>query len=312
MPDQIKIYSGGKADPIRDKIAAIIEWEGLSQRQIAEQAGVNSGGFSSYMKGKYKKEESIRGKLRQWLNLREEKKQTQSFKLDLHVADLSNTEKIGAVLQHAQTAAEMVCLYGGAGGGKTHSALRYATQYSNVFIVTAEPAMCSLSAVLREVAATVKVGESTCSIMSRDITATLVNKNALLIIDEAHHLSQRIFDQLRSIYDKINQKSNDFGLAFLGNEPLFQRLTTGPMMKQIYSRLGHIEEISAPVEADGALMLRAIVGGDISARAGVWAGQVVGGIGGIRALIKAVRGAVLATGKPIHKLSESDILSANR
>lgn len=206
----------------------------------------------------------------------------------------------------------MVCLYGGAGGGKTHAALHCAEQYSNVFIVTAEPAMCSLSSVLREVAAVVRVGDGTCSNMSRDITAALVNKNALLIIDEAHHLSQRIFDQLRCIYDKVNQQSHDFGLAFLGNEPLFQRLTSGPMMKQIYSRLGYFDEISAPVEADGGLMLSAIVGGDVSNRAAVWAGQVVGGIGGIRALLKAVRRAVLATGKPIHKLTEADILSANR
>lgn len=325
MPEQTKkinVLTGGKspaigntvpADDLREKLKAVIKAEGLTQRQVSAECSINSGRLSSYLGGKYTgNNNEIRAAIRQWFAYREAKRETQSFAFNRHVAELANTQKIDAVLQHSQTAAEMACLYGAAGGGKTHAALQYAKRYPNVFMITAEPAMCSLSAVLREIAAAVKVSESTCSIMSRDIAAALVGKKALLIIDESHHLSQRIFDQLRCIYDKINQSSNDFGLAFLGNEPLFQRLTAGPMMKQIFSRLGYFEELTAPPEADGSRLLAAIIGKETTARGALWAGEVIGGVGGIRAVLKAARRAVLATGKPLDKLTESDILSANR
>ena len=304
--------ANGAGGALLAEVKAVMLRAGLTQRQVARESGTNSGAVSSWLKGKYAGDVGrLEGKLAKWLRLHEAKAGSQDFSLDVHVPGLSNTRLVGGALRHAQLAADMVCLYGGAGGGKTHAARHYAERYSNVHIVTGEPALCSLSAVLRRVAVAVGAAEGTCAVMSDAIAAALAGSKALLVVDEAHHLSQRIFDQLRCVYDKINAEGGDFGLAFLGNEPLMRALTAGPAMKQIYSRLGVCEPLPSPPAPDGAELLGAIVGSEPSDQGALWAAAAVAGIGGYRALVKAARRAVLRTGKPIRDLTERDILETN-
>ncbi|MDM5147678.1 AAA family ATPase [Candidatus Persebacteraceae bacterium Df01] len=296
----------------RKKIISIRDREGLSIAEISRQSGVNSGALSTYLNEKYTGDNTkIAEKLKSWLRLREAKEKAKNINLSLHVDGLVNTQQLLGGLELAQVSADMVAFYGGAGGGKSHAARQYQRDNSNVFIVTAEPALCSLSSVMQALCRAVGADEGTCATMSHNIVEALKNRNALLIIDEAHHLTPRILDQLRCIYDKINLGGNDFGVAYLGNEPLLKQLTSGLAMKQIQSRLGVCSELLPPPAADGPLLLSAIVERKLSIETEIKSSNWVAAIGGYRAIIKRVRRAAALTRKQIKDLSEKDICDAN-
>jgi DNA transposition AAA+ family ATPase len=200
------------------------------------------------------------------------------------------SEKIASALSYAQVYGDMVCIYGGAGVGKTRTIAHVARTYRNVFVASMTPASAGLVSALEVVAEAVGAPEvgGGARRLSRAIRAQLmVAPQALLIIDEAQHLSLSAIEELRSIHD-----ATDCGLALVGNETVYTRLTGGSRaahFAQIFSRIGMRLFVAAPQPGD----VRALAAswGVKNADAVALLEQVAARPGALRGVHKAIRSA---------------------
>ncbi|MBV2147912.1 AAA family ATPase [Sphingobium sp. AS12] len=118
------------------------------------------------------------------------------------------------------------------GTGKTRSAKRFAWSHPNVFHATMTSSTAGVNTMQIEVLEA--MGErdikGTPQALSRRIRRRVEQyRNALLIIDEAQHLSSKAIDEIRSWNDL-----SGVGIALLGDTDLVQKLAKFP---QLFSRI---------------------------------------------------------------------------
>ncbi|MBV1917590.1 MAG: AAA family ATPase [Sphingomonadaceae bacterium] len=146
----------------------------------------------------------------------------------------------------------------GAGMGKTTAAEHFAACYSNVFLTTMAPSSAGVNNMQIEVLAA--MGEANASgtpqKLSRRICGRVKNiPNALLIIDEAQHLSEKSVEEIRSWHDKTG-----LGIALFGNESIRQRLEGGQRAAayaQLFSRISLNITRHVPLAADADALAEA-------------------------------------------------------
>lgn len=133
---------------------------------------------------------------------------------------------------------EIVACVGNPGVGKTAAFDQYCMLTPNAFKATMSPATRSVVAMLQEVARAIglqtKRGMNG-SRLQQEVLARLANIRALLIIDEAQHLSDASLDQLRTIHDRTK-----CGIALCGNKEVMGRVRGGDRVTefaQLYSRV---------------------------------------------------------------------------
>jgi len=235
--------------------------EGFTQARVAQQAGLSSAALSAWLRGSYRGDcQAVQRRLTDWIATR----QTQdapAAEAALETAGPSwvatpTGEKIERALNLALKRTTVAVVYGGAGVGKTTALRRFAASVPHVWIVTASPAIATVSAVLREVAATLELaaGYQNRS-LSRDIRRALAGLRALLIVDEAQHLSLSALEELRAIHDGAG-----VGLVLSGNEMVYARLTGHARradFAQLFSRVGRRVRLGLPSTEDVAAILTA-------------------------------------------------------
>lgn len=227
-------------DALRAEVRLIMTQEGLSQAAIAREAGIAYGTFTPWMGGTYKgKTAEIARSVQRWLETRRERKQTAAIlpKAPEFVAT-PTADAIMNVLAFAQSAPDFAVVVGGAGIGKTMAIEEYQKRSSNVFVMTAEPVLSSPNNMLSALADAIGVVERRSTWISRAICNRLRGAAALIVIDEAQHLSSAALDQLRTIQDLAK-----CGVAVAGNESVYSRLqgsgeARSSQFAQLYSRVG--------------------------------------------------------------------------
>lgn len=225
-------------EALRAEVRQIIEAEGISQRAVADEVGIAYGTFTPWLGGTYKGDTVDKAlAVRRWLETRQERDRTRAILPTPPEFQMTATaEHIFNVLSYAQGAPDFGVIVGGAGIGKTEAIKAYSKRNSNVFVVTMEPCLASPNNMLSEIADVVGVMERRAAYLSRAITAKLRSAAALVVIDEAQHLSSAALDQLRTIHDKAN-----VGIVVSGNESIFSRLQGGErssQFAQLYRRVG--------------------------------------------------------------------------
>ena len=142
--------------------------------------------------------------------------------------------------------------------------------------------------------------------LERIVIDRLSGGQKLLVVDEAHHLSQALLDVVRCVYDAAA-----CGLVLAGNEPLWSRLASGDRAAQLVSRVGIARRLRRPADAD-ILALAAALLGSAPAGAGRTAVLAAGrGIGGLRAVRKLITQAqLLARGDDRDKATSQDLADA--
>ena len=159
------------------------------------------------------------------------------------------------ILEYAQMSPDMVLYAGAPGVGKTTALNAYKSAGSQVWLVTAEPAIKSLGALLDMLAEALGAhfGNGAAA-MSRNIRKRLTGTHGLLIVDEVQHLSPTLRDQLRStVFD-----ASGVGVALVGNEELnnqFARERATGQHAQLISRIGERGNRPRPFRTDVELVL---------------------------------------------------------
>jgi hypothetical protein len=199
-----------------------------------------------------------------------------------------------AALGYAQMAGDMAVIYGGAGLGKTTAAREYARRYPSVWLATMHPACSGVAMALEEVAMALGVRDLPTGAAKtlRLIIQRVAGSGGLIIVDEAQHLSAQALDALRTVHD-----ATGVGMALMGNEMVFARLTGGnraPYLDRLYSRIGKRVRLVEPMERDVRALADAfgITGGALDMLE-----RVARKAGALRTVVKVARLAAMMAGE---------------
>ena len=118
------------------------------------------------------------------------------------------------------------------------------------------------------------------------VIEALRDRSALLVVDEAHHLTPRLLDELRCIRDIAG-----CGLALVGDATIAMALARCP---QILGRIGGRFERKAPAAADIELLVSAFLERPAKRREVDLAMTAVRGDGGLHALRRILARAWMA------------------
>lgn len=273
---------------LRAAVVAVMDGPNrLSQTALAREAGVSATTLSQWLNGRYKGDnEAIAGKLEVWRRNRQAGAAIPAGAAAGWV-ETSASRAVDDALLFAQDAGAIAVIYGGAGLGKTTAVKRYAQNNPNVFRVTASPATAKLMAMLESIAAALDLRDiqNRPSLFASEIVRKLTGTRGLLVIDEAQHVSTQALEELRSIHDAAG-----VGLAMVGNEAVFARLTGGSRratFAQLFSRVAFRLRVGGPTRADTDAILSAWSVEGSKERE--WAHQVATLPGGLRGLAHTLR-----------------------
>ncbi len=225
-------------DLVRFEIKRIATQRGLKMTQIAHQAGLAYGTFSSWLGGHYNGNTTrICEAAQTWITAQTVAALTRNdIPTTPNFVETETARGVFKLLAHAQYAPGFVVIAGAAGVGKTTAARRHRATNPNVTILTGEPCFGTPRMVLDCLAQELELTERYSSqTVSRAIQRRLRGSKGLVIIDEAQHLSSQSIDQLRTLYDLT-----DVGFAIVGNETVYSRMeghSREAAFAQLYSRV---------------------------------------------------------------------------
>lgn len=152
----------------------------------------------------------------------------------------------------------MILAVGSAGVGKTAALRQYQASVPQTYMATITSAsrspMTMLQAVMRTVGKTEKrFSQSLQSVF--EVACDRFREGSLLIVDEAQHLRDDAFDQLRALHD-----ATGVGIALSGNAAVSSRIqgvTRQADFAQLFSRISQIGWYEKPDEGDVNILLNA-------------------------------------------------------
>lgn len=218
---------------LTEQIKTILSSGTLTQGKLAQQAGINAGALSAYLKGSYSGNvENVETALTNWLNTQDRK---QKVVVEApHFIEIPTSRRVFGALDMAKLLPTMVTIYGASGVGKTKAAAAYKKQNQNVWMITASPARATLSTILYELALELGINDAPRrkDRLSRMITKKLQGTQGLVIIDESDHLPYDALEELRII-----QEETEVGFALIGNDKVYTRIQGGVNQAHEYARL---------------------------------------------------------------------------
>ena len=295
---------------------AEMEAAGLSHKQVAREIGrgVSDGTLSKWLRGIYGGRhdgdlERVTARIATWLETRAEaaRRDMAAAGLDRHV-ELGVTEDIESALAHAQATGDVVLIHGRSGCGKSWAVARYCGRHSAAYRLAVTDAVTSLAGLLDRVAQAVGAGADYPSALAAEtaIITNLQGRGALLCVDEAHHLSPRLLDELRCIRDLAG-----CGLALVGEDGLFNLLAKSPRCQQIVGRVGIRLPLAGAAEADLSDLARAVLGRAPNKGERKTIAKAAAGAGGLHALRRLFgRAWVLARAAGRDRITADDLAAA--
>ena len=304
------------ADPTGDQATrvecrATMEAGALSIADVAREIGrgCSQATISQWLAGKYAGDvEAVTARVRRWLDTRAElaTHDLSAAGLDRHVP-YRHTAPVHRALAYAQAEGDISCVHGRSGAGKTTALKHYAQTRSGAYYVAMSHAVRSVAGMLRDVAEAVDAGDGHRSARDaeRAIVASLAGRDALLIVDEAHHLTPMLLDELRCIRDMAG-----CGLALAGDDTLWTLLAGSRRCDQIVGRIGLRAALRQPSDEDVLDLVMGIVGRRPEGAAGACVLGAARGLGGLHALRRLLaRGVTVARSKG-HDMDDADIEAA--
>ena len=252
MGDDLKEddFTEERIEEVRVAAQAMLDREGLSKTKAGAEVGIGST-FSMFLAGTYPGNNgAVALKVQRWLTARTSQAATVA-RLPTGPAFIRTrtATKFGQVFEHAHYAPDFAVIMGEPGLGKTTAAREYTRTTPGAWLVTCQPVMGSVYGMLSDLAETLGVGNAEAHgyKFARSIMRKLTGLRALLIIDEAQHLSTPALDQLRSFHDGVA-----CGIVLMGNPTILGSLE-GKRSRdyaQLFSRIGQRVNQRQPVSDD--------------------------------------------------------------
>lgn len=222
-------------ESMRNLLKQHISETGVTQKRLARELDISDTVLSLFLADSYTGDnDKVAKKIKQYLHIGAVKK---SLTPDPEYCDLLvNTRKITECLQMAHASNEILLLYGPAGCGKTTALKHYANTHNGVVYLEADTTTGTPRAILLLLLEAIggQPTGSTTQVM-KNILSILKGTNRLIVIDEAQHLTERSFDTIRAINDKIG-----VGLVYSGNPSILKQMygRREQEFDQLYSRIG--------------------------------------------------------------------------
>lgn len=240
MLEAIEKEPAADHDALRERAKAEMKSASLSQRAAAEEAGVAYSTYSAWLNGTYSgRNEDVARDVARWLDSRVARaRSVMNLPAPPDFVMTPTARDIIDRLTFAQAASDFGVIVGAAGIGKTTAITRYRQMASNVWTMTADQSCKSAHGMLAILADEMGIAERRALWLSRAIATRVRATSALIIIDEAQHLTTEALDQLRAIPDAAR-----CGVVVAGNESLLARLKGGKGANaahyaQLISRVG--------------------------------------------------------------------------
>lgn len=147
-------------------------------------------------------------------------------------------------MAYAHVQGDIVAIIGKPGGGKTWASERYCAGRTIAFNLSASSAVFSLPGFLSLVGEAIGVGRHHHSALEaeRTIIDRLRDRQALIAVDEAHHLRDKLPDELRIIRDRAG-----CGLALVADETICMALAR---CQHVDGRIGRKSDLATQPTAD--------------------------------------------------------------
>jgi DNA transposition AAA+ family ATPase len=159
-------------------------------------------------------------------------------------------------VQFAHRYSRMGAVVGGPGFGKSRTIAELVARDKSLIVMQAS-CVLGVSGVLQELCSEIRESEKgLLRALQKRIKARLAGSGRCIIVDDAHTLTFRALDVLRTIYDQTK-----IGMVLVGIRALKRQLVgTSEELEQLASRVsGRIWELPDFNEADLALLLEAVV-----------------------------------------------------
>jgi DNA transposition AAA+ family ATPase len=243
---------------VRAAVLEAIAQDKISRVKVAGESGIPEGTFGPWLNDKYAGDNvNIARQAQRWLDLRAERLEQAEVMPEAPVWQPTPTsKKMLGILARAQTIGDLVVIGCGAGVGKSATCGQYKATRPNVHLVAMRPSTRGVNTCL--VALLNAMGEPNAKGTPQGLADRVIDKvrnaNALIIIDEAQHLSVQAVEELRSIHDVTG-----CGLAFVGDERLFNIFagSRAGEFAQLTSRMGYRLRQARPDAQDAALLTAA-------------------------------------------------------
>ena len=235
---------------LRAEVRAEMGACGLSRVRVAREIGqgVSASTLTRWLNGDYPGDvAAVEARCARWLETRRERARTSlgDAGFDRH-ADTEAGDEITGALAYAQATGDMVLVHGPSGRGKSWMTRRHCAARAGAFYLSVTGATVTLAGLLSRLADAVGAGPEHGSALAAEtaVVARLADRGALVVVDEAHHLSAKLLDELRCIRDNAG-----CGLALVGDDSVRMTLARCP---QVLGRIGMRVPLGALAVADVA------------------------------------------------------------
>ncbi len=236
----------GEKRDLRAAFQIELEQSGLSTARAADQIGRHASSITRWLNGTYAGDnEAVAADVERWLDTRADaaRRSLDGAGLDRH-AETSAARQITSALTYAHAAGDIVAIIGKPGRGKTWASERYCAGRTNAFYLSVSSAVFSLPGLLSLVGEAIGAGRHHRSALEaeRTIIDRLRDRQALIMVDEAHHLRDKLLDELRIIRDRAG-----CGLALVADETIRMALAR---CQQVDGRIGLKIDLATQPMAD--------------------------------------------------------------
>lgn len=250
-------FSDAELAQLRAEAMAFIERQGLTKKKFAEECDIPEGTFGPWLDAKYAGDnEKPAAKVFRFLTSRKEQAQmAATIPVAPSFQETPTSKRVWAGLEHAQVFGDLTVLGLAPGLGKTATIKQHQATRSRVYVATMKPSTRGVPNALIAVLAAMgdPDAKGTPQALSRRVCAKATS-GALLVIDEAQHLSEQAVDEFRSIHDETG-----CGLVFSGDESVFTLFdgSRRAAYAQFHSRIGFRVRQSRPLAGDAQVLAMA-------------------------------------------------------